>query len=137
MPTRVHRLLSREQKAYLRHMAEMLERETGAEIAGVIVPHVDDVEGFATAYFNHLGLGKRGYDNGLLVLVVLDRHLVRIEVGRGLETVVPPDAADRIIARVIAPHFRRGAYGEGLVRGMEALADLVRKAAPSEKRLIL
>ena len=137
MPTRVHGLLSRDQKTYLRHLAETLERETRVEIAGLVVPHVDDVEGFATAYFNHLGLGKRGYDNGILVLVVVDRRVARIEVGRGLDDVVSSDAAQRVITKVMAPHFRREAYGEGLTRGMEALADLVRKAGPSAKRLIL
>jgi uncharacterized protein len=134
MRTRAHRVLSRAEKVRLRHLVEDLERETGAEISALVVPHVDDLERFATSYFNHLGLGKRGHDNGILVLVVVDRRLVRIEVGRGLETTVTSAAAQRIITDVMTPHFRQGAYGEGLVRGVEALADLVRKAEPSASK---
>jgi len=123
-----HRALSHPEKTRLRHLVEDLERETGVEIAVLLVPHVDDVEGFATAYFNHIGVGKRGHDNGILVLVVMDRRLVRIEVGRGLATVVPPDAARRVIADVMAPHLREGRYGEAVLRGVEALRHLVRPA---------
>lgn len=126
MPTRVHHLLSRDEKARLRHLVETLERETGAEIAAVMVPHVDDLEKFATAYFNHVGIGKREHNNGVLILVVVDRRQVRIEVGHGLEAVVPQDAARRVIAEVMAPQFREGRYGEGLIRGAEAIADLIR-----------
>ena len=123
-----HRALSRPEKARLRHLVEAIERETGAEIAALLVPHVDDVEGFATAYFNHLGVGKPGHDNGILVLVILDRRLVRIEVGRGLEAVVTPEAASKVIADVMAPYLRGGRYGEGVLRGVEALGHLVRAA---------
>lgn len=126
MPTRVHHLLSHDEKARLRHLVETLERETGAEIAALMVPHVDDPEKFATAYFNHVGIGKRDHNNGVLILVVVDRRQVRIEVGHGLETVVPQDAARRVIAEVMAPQFRGGRYGEGLIRGVEAIADLIR-----------
>ncbi len=128
MAARAHQLLTREEKAYLRHVVETLERETGVEIAGMVIPHVDAVEKFATAYFNHLGIGKRGHDNGILVLVVVDRRLVRIEIGRGLEGLVPREAAQQIIADVMSPHFRQGAYGRGLIQGVEALARLVRPA---------
>ncbi len=131
MVTRAHRLLAPAQKARLRHVVEELERDTGAEIAGLVIPRVDDLEGFATAYFNHLGVGKRGHDNGLLVLVVVDRRLVRIEVGRGLETTVTPEAAQRIIADVMVPLFRLGRYGEGLLAGVETLSHLIRAARPS------
>ncbi len=126
MATRVHRLLSPAEKARLRHVVEAAERETGVEIAALLVPHVDDIEAFASAYFNHLGVGKRGRDNGILILVVVDRRAVRIEVGRGLASTVTPDAARKIIEGVIAPQFRLGRYGEGLVRGAEALDHLVR-----------
>ena len=128
METHASRALSRPEKVRLRHLVEDLERETGAEIAVLIVPHVHDVEGFATTHFNQLGIGKRGHDNGILVLVVVDRRVVRIEVGRGLEAVVTPEAARRVIADVMAPQLRLGHYGEAVLRGMEALGHLIRAA---------
>lgn len=121
-----HRALNRAEQARLRHFVEDLERETGAEVAVLIVPHVHDVEGFATAHFNQIGIGKRGHDNGILVLVVLDRRVVRIEVGRGLESVVTPEAARRVIADVMAPQLRAGRYGDAVLHGTEALGHLIR-----------
>lgn len=128
MPTRAHNFLSQAEKTRLRYLVEALERETGAEIATLILPHVDDVERFATAYFNHLGIGKRERDNGILILVVVDRRQVRIEVGHGLETVVTHGAAQHIIGEVMAPEFRAGRYGDAVLRGVEAIADLIRTA---------
>jgi uncharacterized protein len=126
MATRVHKLMSPTDRVHLRHLVEAVERETGAEIATLIVPHVDNVEKFATAYFNHLGIGKREHHNGVLILVVVDRRQVRIEVGHGLEAVVTPEAAQRIIAQVMAPEFRAGRYGRGMAQGVEAVGDLIR-----------
>lgn len=126
MVIRAHRLLSPAEKARLRHLTETIERETGVEIAALLIPRVDDVEAFATSYFDHLGVGKRGLDNGILILVVVDRRIVRIEVGRGLASSVTPDVARKIIDGLIAPQFRLGRYGEGLLHAVEALGHLVR-----------
>ena len=130
MPTRPHKLLTYADKAHLRYLVEAVERDTGAEIATLVIPHVDDVERFATEYFNHIGIGKREHHNGVLILVVVDRRQARIEVGHGLEEVVTADAAKRIIADIMAPEFRQGRYGAGLTRGVEAVAGLIRAAHP-------
>jgi len=129
-----HRALSREEKARLRSIVEEIEHETGVEIAAVIIPHVQDIEAFATAYFNHLGIGKREHDNGILVAVVVDRRLVRIEVGRGLRDVVTSELASRIISDVMAPQLRQGRYGEAVLRAVEALGHIVRTAHPHLSR---
>jgi len=121
-------MLSRAEKVRLRHLIEEVERDTSVEIAALLIPHTDDAEGFARAYFDQAGIGKRGHDNGILVLVVVDRRVIRIEVGRGLAPMVPPAAAQRIISDVMAPQFRLGRYGEGLLRGVEAVGHLVRAA---------
>ncbi len=125
---KIHRLLSHAEKARLRHLVEAVERETGAEIATLIVRHVDDVEAFATAYFNHLGIGKREHHNGVLILAVVDRRRVRIEVGHGLDRVVTRAAAQRIIDEAMAPAFRVGRYGGGLIQGVQAVGALIRAA---------
>lgn len=134
MPMRPHALLSPADKTRLRHVVEEVERETGAEIATLVLSHVDDVEQFATAYFNHVGIGKREHHNGVLIVVAVDRRQVRIEVGHGLEAVVTSDASKRIITEVIAPEFRAGRYGAGLLRGVEAIGDLIRSAPRASPR---
>jgi len=134
MATRPHTVLSHAEKTHLRHLVESVERDTGAEIAALVIPHVDDVEQFATEYFNHVGIGKREHHNGVLILVVVDRRQARIEVGHGLEEVVTNEAAKRIIAEVMVPEFRRGRYGAGVTRAVEAVADLIRSAHPGTPR---
>ena len=124
----MHRLLNARDKTRLRHLTEAIERETGVEIAVLIVRRADDVPALARGYFNHVGIGKHGRDNGALVLVAMDNRAIHIELGRGLATAVRPEDAQRIIDHVIAPQFRHGRFGEGLVRGAEALGHLVRGA---------
>ena len=128
MTTRPHQLLTPAEKAHLRHLVEAVERDTGAEVATLVMAHVADVEQFATTYFNRVGIGKRERDNGVLILVVVDGRQARIEVGHGLESVVTNEVAKRIIAEVMAPEFRRGRYAAGLARGVEAVGDLIRSA---------
>jgi len=129
MTPRPHTILTRAEKAKLRHLIEAVERDTGAEIAALVIPHVDDIEAFATAYFSHLGIGKRGHDNGILILVALDPRRIRIEVGRGLGSVVTSQAARAVIEQVIAPAFQAGRYGDGLLYGVGAIAKMIRKEA--------
>lgn len=130
MPAPLHRLLTHAQRVHLRHLIEAVERETGVEVAVLVVPHVDDIERFAATYFDHVGVGKRGHDNGLLIVVVPERRLVRIEIGRGLRGVVTPEAARQIIDHVVVPQFRHGRYAEGLLGAVQALAALVRRSGP-------
>lgn len=127
----MHRLLSAHDKARLREIAEAIERETGVEIAALVVPRANDVPGLARQYFDHIGIGKREHDNGVLVLVAMDNRAIHIELGRGLATVIRPEDAQRVIDFVIAPQFRHGRFGEGLVRGVEAIGHLVRRAEAS------
>ncbi len=121
-----HQAVSPVERVHLRRLIEAVERETGVEIAALVVPRVDDLERFAKTYFDHVGIGKHGHNNGILILIAMDRRMVRIEIGRGLAAVVPPHAAQRIIDDVIVPQCRLGRYGAGLLRGVEAVGHLVR-----------
>jgi uncharacterized protein len=122
-----HRLLSAQEKTRLRQLAESIERETGVEIATLIVAREDNVARFARAYFDQVGIGKRGRDNGVLVLIAIDNRTIHIELGRGIAAAIRPEDAQRIIDLVIAPLFRQGHFGAGLARGVEALGHLVRR----------
>jgi uncharacterized membrane protein YgcG len=60
----------------------------------------------------------------------MDNRAIHIELGRGLTAVIRTDDTKRIIDHVIAPQFRHGRFGEGLIRGVEAIGHLVRREAP-------
>jgi len=64
------------------------------------------------------GIGQRGRDNGVLILVARDDRQVRIETGYELEQFITDGFAGETIRQVMAPEFRRGAYGPGLLAGV-------------------
>lgn len=119
-------------RATLESQLEALERETSAEVALVTVPTLDGrgVEEYANALFNAWGVGKRGRDNGVLVLVAVQDRAMRIEVGYGLEGVLPDGLAGALMRETFLPRFRNGDYRAGIVDGMARVVDIVRRAEP-------
>ena len=108
-----------------------LERQTGAEVAIVTVPTVPegDIERAAVDLVRDWGIGKRGKDNGVLILCAVQDRRVRIEVGYGLEAILPDAKTGRIIDEQMLPHFRAGDLATGLVDGTLAVADVIARNA--------
>lgn len=79
-------------------------------------------------------IGRKGKDNGILILVVKDERKIRIEVGYGLEGVVPDAVASSIIRNIIAPYFKAGNYYEGLRKGIETLQDAIAGTYQAEQK---
>jgi len=69
-----------------------------------------------------VGIGKKGKDNGVLVLVAMEEREWRIEVGYGLEGYITDIESNRIATDYLVPKFQEGLYGEGLASTVEALA---------------
>jgi len=126
----VKALLSRAEKARLRHLIESIERESTGEICVMLLRDVEDPREFATHYFDNVGIGKKELNNGLLILVVLDKRRIEIVVGRGLEAILPQPFLERVINEQMAPHFRDGKFGPGLHRAVETLGEVLRKHFP-------
>lgn len=119
-----------------------LEGRRGAQIAVVMLPSVGKmgIEAFSNKLFSLWKLGRKGIDDGVLVVVAKDDHLMRIEVGYGLEGTIPDVLAGRIIRERMAPAFREGDYAGGLDAAVDALIGLVDGeplAAPAPLRVPL
>lgn len=85
----------------------------------------ENLEDFSVRLFERWRLGHKGRDDGvLLVVFVLDRR-VRLEIGYGLEAVIPDAEAARIIREEIAPRFREGRYVEGLEAAVDAVFERI------------
>lgn len=106
-----------------------LERATSAEVAVVTIKTLygQPIEHYATTMFNTWGIGKKGRDNGVLVLVALDEKTMRIEVGYGLEGVLPDGLAGAIIREQFRPRFRDGNYRQGILDGTARVMEVVRR----------
>jgi uncharacterized protein len=86
-----------------------------------------DVQSYATRMFENggRGIGQKGKDNGLLVLLAVDDRQVWVEVGYDLEGVVTDGFAGETSRQVMAPYFRQGQYGQGLLAGTSRLVERI------------
>jgi uncharacterized protein len=86
-----------------------------------------DIDEYAVKMFENggRGIGDKGKDNGLLVVVAVDDRRIRIEVGYDLEQFVTDGFAGETIRDLITPQFRNGDYGEGLLAGTTALINRI------------
>jgi uncharacterized protein len=105
-----------------------LESDTTAEVAVAVVPSLDgmSIEEYATRLFSQWGVGKKGIDNGVLVLVAPNDRRVRIEVGYGLEPILPDGLAGEIIRQQFLPKFRQEDYSGGIRDGVARVAAILR-----------
>lgn len=107
----------------------LAERLAGHERAGgnqVVVVTLPDLGGYTIEEYGyqlgrHWGIGQKGEDNGVLLIVAQDERRVRIEVGYGLEGVLTDALSSNIIHAVILPAFRKGQFEEGIVEGAAAI----------------
>lgn len=109
---------------------EELRAKTGTEVAVVTVRSIAPltVEEYANELFARWGIGQKGKDNGVLILLAVKERKVRIETGYGIEPILPDGKAGAIIREIMLPHFKRGTLGEGLAAGAEAVAEVVAQA---------
>ncbi len=113
-----------EVEAELDRRIRALQTATGDAVAVVTVetfaPYAT-VEEFAVRLFEQAGLGQKGKDNGLMVLLATQDRRVRIEVGYDLEEFVPDGYAGETIRQQMLPRFREGDFGGGLLAGTTRL----------------
>jgi len=105
------------------------ERTNGAEMAVVVVRSLDglSVEEAAVKLFELWKIGKASKDNGLLLLWSTGDRRIRVEVGYGLEGVLPDGKVGAILDRYVMPKFRSGEFDEGLLAGVDALLSAARE----------
>ncbi len=102
---------------------ENFTASTGNELAVVTLSSLegDTVENVAVALFGQWGIGQKGKDNGVLLLIAPNERELRIEVGYGLEPVLTDSRAGTIIREVITPKFKENNYDAGVTDGVEAI----------------
>lgn len=122
-------VLDPSERAALEDEIRALDRATSAEVAVVTVTSLGglSVEDYAERLFNTWGIGKAAADNGVLVLVSAGDRQMRIEVGYGLEGVLPDGLAGAVIRETFLPEFRDGRMREGLLAGTRRVIDIVRR----------
>ena len=127
-------LLSVAERQRLESLLAERERATGAQVVVAVFPSLEgeSLEDFSIRLAQRWRIGQKGLDNGAILLVFARERRVRLEVGYGLEPVVPDAVAGQIIRETIGPRFREGRYADGLEAAARALYDRVGR--DSERR---
>jgi uncharacterized protein len=120
-------VLDRAARAELETALREVEEKTTAEIALTTVSSLEGltVEDYANRLFHAWGIGRKAIDNGVLVLIVPSERQMRIEVGYGLEPILPDGLAGEIIRTEFLPDFRDGDYQAGIRAGMKRVTAIV------------
>ncbi len=110
------RVVSAEQRTRLEQYCARLEKATGVQLALVTLPSLEGepVEDVANALFRAWGVGRKQTNEGVLLLLAIRDRRSRLEVGYGLEPVIPDGFAGSIL-RTMRPALREQRYGEALM----------------------
>jgi uncharacterized protein len=119
--------LSADQRAALQQRLASFEQEKGSQIAVLIVPTTqpETIEQYGIRVAEAWKLGRKGVDDGVLLLVARDDRALRIEVGYGLEGAIPDAIAKRIVEETITPRFRDGDFYGGISAGVDQLMHVI------------
>ena len=119
-----------------RQITDLIERLKAASGDVIVVATVKtfkpwpDVDSYAVKMFENggQGIGARGKDNGLLVLLAVDDRTVKVEVGYGLEGFITDGYSGQVSRDTMRPYFRNGDYGGGLLAGVTEIAGRIAQA---------
>ncbi|HTM57245.1 MAG TPA: TPM domain-containing protein [Candidatus Udaeobacter sp.] len=124
-------VLQEDMRAKLESFLDQVEKKAGAEFAVLIMPTVApaDPSDYKVRVFEQWKIGKKGKDNGLLLLIAMDEHQIRFETGYGLEGALPDMVEGRIARDVMAPEFRAGHVDEAVTQGVLAASARIAREA--------
>jgi uncharacterized protein len=118
--------LSAGQKGELESRIAAYEARRGSQIAVLMLPTTkpEEIEQYSIRVAEAWKIGRKGADDGLILVVAKDDRRLRIEVGYGLEGAIPDSVAKRVIEERITPRFRNGDFYGGVRDGVDQLIKL-------------
>lgn len=109
-------ILDAQSKSEITSDIQAIESASGVEIAVVILQSLEGypIEALSVEYFDKWKIGKKGADNGILIMVAIQDRKAWITVGYGLEGVLPDGLVGEIYRNEMVPRFRQGDYAGGI-----------------------
>ncbi len=113
------------------NLAKELFDKTGVALVVVTMHDLggDDHNEYATRLYNAWGIGKKGEDKGVLILVIVRQRKMRIETGAGLKAFLTESLVQEIQDRFMAPFLKQNNYDDGLLNGVVAIGKIISKQA--------
>jgi len=133
------RMLSPEAASRLEQKLAAFERDQTTQIVVLTLPSLqgDDIDQFTIRVADQWKIGQKGTDNGVLLVLAQAERKVRIEVGLGLQGVLPDITAGRIIRDVMRPYLKTGNFDQGIDAGVDGIIAATKgefKASPAERK---
>ena len=125
--TDLTKTLSATQVAALERELADFEARKGSQLAVLLIPTTkpETIEQYGIRVADQWKLGRKGIDDGAILIVAKDDRELRIEVGYGLEGVIPDATAKRVVSEVIVPFFKQGDFYGGIRAGITRLTRLI------------
>jgi len=123
-------VLSAGDKSRLEALSAEIEERTSAQVVVVVVSSTrpETSKTYAVKLFEKWGVGRKGKDNGVLILLDMEQRRIEVETGYGLEGVLTDSRVGEILDRDVVPQFKNGKFGDGLYAGVKSLYGLVSAA---------
>ena len=121
-------LVSASAEAQWLDAAKSLAQDTGAQVVLLTIPSLEDeaLEDFSIKVARSWGIGDGKDNTGVLVFLVADSHEIRIEIGYGLEGVLPDGATGRLMREYLIPKLKENDYDGGVLDLENAIIAAVR-----------
>src|SRR6266849_1027578 len=119
-------VISTKAKKHLTTLCVEVDQKTHAQIAVVTIDSTGgtSIDDYAKTLFNHWGIGHKGENRGILVLLAISDHKYRIEIGRGFETLFPNKRVAGIGVEMV-PNLKQQHYSEALLHAADQIARII------------
>lgn len=120
-------LLTPADAAALNQKLAAFSQAKGSQIAVLIVPTTapEDIFAYSFRVADSWKLGRKGVDDGVLLVIAVQDRKSNLQIGYGLEGAIPDARSKQVLQDIIAPYFRNGDYAGGLNAGTDALIKLI------------
>ncbi len=119
--------LNPQQMTALEDKLTAFETQKGSQVVVLIIPTTEpeDIAQYGIRVAEAWKIGRKKVDDGAILIVAKEDRKLRIEVGYGLEGVIPDAVAKRVIAETITPYFKTGDFAGGIDAGVTQLTELI------------
>lgn len=119
--------LSASERDALEAKLKAFEDKTGSQVAVLLVPSIgtETIEEFAGRVTDDWKLGRKGVDDGVLLVVAKQERKLRIQTGRGVQGTLTDARSKQIVSDIIAPRFRNGDFSGGIDAGVDAIMKAI------------
>ena len=110
-------------------ITQELLQKTEIPVVVLTMPDIggEDYNEYANRIYENWGIGKKGIDKGVLIFVTVKERKMRIEVGYGLEGILPDGLVGEIRDKYMIPYLKENRFGEGLLNGTIAVCQIIAK----------